>query len=67
MMLVLEVKGKKTEESDAKHAFLDEWVNAVNENGGFGQWCWDVSYEPKDVDDILAKVCSVELEPAVVG
>jgi type III restriction enzyme len=62
MMLVLEVKGKKTEESDAKHAFLEEWVNAVNENGGFGQWCWDVSYEPKDVEDILAKVCSAELE-----
>ena len=35
--------------------FLDEWVYAVNEYGGFGRWSWDVSKNPGDVRDILAR------------
>jgi hypothetical protein len=36
-----------------KRAFLDEWVKAVNDHGGFGHWQWAVSSEPGDVVDIL--------------
>ena len=39
----------------AKRQFLDEWVKAVNEHGGFGQWAWDVSFDAADVGSILAK------------
>ena len=41
-MLVLETKGRDTEQSRAKHRSLDEWVKAVNAHGGFGRWTKDV-------------------------
>ena len=52
--LVLEVKGQDTDEAKAKHAALNEWVQAVNTHSSFGQWAWTVSYRPGDVKDILA-------------
>ena len=51
--LVLEVKGHDSQENQTKCEFLDEWVKAVNEHGGFGRWTWDVSRHPKDVAGIL--------------
>jgi len=51
--LVLEVKGRDTEEAKAKRAFLDEWIRAVNAGGGFGEWRWAVSRNPADVGGIL--------------
>jgi len=33
--------------------FLDEWVRAVNQHGGFGRWAWAVSRTPSDVSDLL--------------
>jgi type III restriction enzyme len=54
-MLVLEVKGEDDQQNQTKRQFLDEWCRAVNEQGGFGSWSWDVSRHPADVKDILAK------------
>jgi type III restriction enzyme len=56
-MLILEVKGQDSEENKVKGEYLDVWVNAVNQHGGFGEWCRDVSYNPSDVRDILKKFC----------
>ena len=53
--MVLETKGRDTEQNKTKRRFLGEWVNAVNEHGGFGEWCWDVSKDPGDIKDILAR------------
>lgn len=53
--LVLEVKGRDNQLHRAKRLFLDEWVNAVNAHGGFGQWAWAVSLNPADLPDILEK------------
>ncbi|MDE3041336.1 MAG: DEAD/DEAH box helicase family protein [Nitrospirota bacterium] len=53
--LVLEIKGEDSEQDRAKRAALDEWVKAVNENGGFGSWCWDVAIEPAKIRDIVEK------------
>ena len=53
--LVLETKGQDTEQDRTKRRFLDEWTKAVSEYGGFGTWRWDVSRDPGDVPDILAK------------
>jgi hypothetical protein len=36
-------------------AALAEWVEAVNGDGRFGQWCHDVSTSPSDVLDILKR------------
>jgi type III restriction enzyme len=54
-MLVLEVKGQDSQENKTKREFLDEWVRAVNQHGGFGTWTSDVSYTPRDLPAILLK------------
>jgi type III restriction enzyme len=52
-MLVLEVKGEKSDETDAKHRYLAEWVDAVNGHGGFGCWTSGVAYQVGDVAQVL--------------
>ena len=54
-MLVLETKGQDTARDRTKRKFLAEWVEAVNQHGGFGRWSWDVSTAPGDIRDILAR------------
>ena len=54
-MLVLETKGRDSEQDRTKRQFLDEWVNAVNTHGGFGRWTWAVSTTTGDIPDILAR------------
>ena len=54
-MLVLEVKGQDSDRDQTKRQFLDEWVCAVNAHGAFGRWAWDVSRNPGDLRDILAR------------
>lgn len=54
--LVLETKGRDSEQNKAKRAALAEWVEAVNGTGDFGQWTWAVSFNPADVDGILDRM-----------
>lgn len=54
-MLVLEVKGQDNQENQTKREFLGEWVRAVNGHRGFGAWASDVSRNPTDIDEILAR------------
>lgn len=51
--LILEIKGQDDDQNRAKRGSLDAWVKGVNSNGGFGTWCWDVAYEPAQIQDIL--------------
>jgi type III restriction enzyme len=53
--LVLETKGRDSDQDRTKRKFLAEWVEAVNAHGGFGRWAWDVSKDPGDIKDILAR------------
>ena len=53
--LVLEIKGQEDDQSRAKRRALEEWTQAVNQHGGFEQWSADVSYNPADIKDILAR------------
>ena len=53
--LVLEIKGEDSAQNRAKRAALDVWIKAVNERGGFGNWCWDVAFVPAQMQDIIAK------------
>lgn len=53
--LVLETKGQDTEQDQVKRRFLDEWVKAVNHHATFGHWHWEVSKNPADLPDILAR------------
>jgi len=52
-MLILEIKGRENEETDAKHKFLQQWIEAVNEYGEFGQWSFAISREPGQLHDIF--------------
>lgn len=51
--LVLETKGQETEQDRAKWAFLDEWIKAVNQHGGFGKWHWAASKNPAEMKGLL--------------
>ena len=53
--LILETKGQPDEQSYSKRRALEQWVQAVNQHGGFGHWSADVSYSPGDIKDILTK------------
>ena len=53
--LVLEIKGEDSEQNRAKRAALDVWVKGVNAKGGFGAWCWDVAFQPAQIQDLVAK------------
>jgi len=53
--LVLETKGRDTEQDRVKRRFLAEWVNAVNAHGGFGRWRWAVVQQPGEIKDVLAR------------
>ena len=54
-LLVLETKGQPDEHSRSKRRALDQWTHGVNQHGGFGWWSADVSYNPDDIKEILAK------------
>jgi type III restriction enzyme len=52
--LILETKGQQSEKDKAKRGFLDEWVRAINQHGGFGKWKPAISLHPDDLAQILA-------------
>ncbi len=52
-MLILETKGKDTQQDQSKRRYLDEWIQAVNAQGGFGHWRWAVAHQPGEILGIL--------------
>jgi len=52
-MLVLETKGRDTEQDKVKRRYLGEWVQAVNAHGGFGHWTSAVARHPGQIRDLL--------------
>ncbi|MEQ1439039.1 DEAD/DEAH box helicase family protein [Fontimonas sp. SYSU GA230001] len=53
--LILEIKGEDSPQNQAKRDALKAWVDGVNAKGGFGVWCWDVAFEPAQIQDIIAR------------
>ena len=56
--LILEIKGQPTRQDQAKWGFLDQWIQAVNQHGGFGHWQRAVSRNPSDIRLILETATS---------
>ena len=52
-ILILEVKGKQTEQDDTKHEYMKEWIKAVNQYGKFGSFHWDIVDSPAKILDVL--------------
>ncbi|MCX6649025.1 MAG: DEAD/DEAH box helicase family protein [Candidatus Bathyarchaeota archaeon] len=53
--LIVEVKGQPTQQDRSKEIALQEWIQAVNTQGGFGKWLYAQSTHPKDIKDIIEK------------
>ena len=60
-VLVLETKGQDTEQDRVKRRYLDEWTQAVNAHGGFGQWRSAVTHHPGEIRDILLQAEGVQV------
>ena len=54
--VVLEIKGKSFEDTDAKHQAAKRWVSAVNHWGKLGEWKFLVCREPQQLGDGFAKL-----------
>lgn len=52
-MLILETKGKETEQDRVKSRFIEEWAQAVNTHGGFGKWRYEVVSNPGEIGNII--------------
>ncbi len=59
----METKGQDSLKDKTKRAYLDEWVKAINEHGGFGRWEWVLSTDPADVKSIIKKYAESNSEP----
>ena len=66
-MLVLETKGQENEQSQAKRGALEEWTQAVYQHGGFGHWSADISTNPGDIKDILAKHAGAGVNSKIIA
>lgn len=51
--VILEVKGQKTEQDEAKWVAAREWIRAVNLSGNFGTWDFRAIEKPKDLFDVV--------------
>jgi type III restriction enzyme len=60
--VVLEIKGKLYEDTDAKHQAARRWVAAVNHWGKLGEWDFLVCREPQQLPDGFAKLMDARTE-----
>ena len=44
--LILEIKGREDDQEKAKYQAASKWVDAVNNWGQLGRWCFHVCYNP---------------------
>ena len=54
--VVLEIKGKSHEDTDAKHQAAKRWVSAVNHWGTLGEWDFLVCREPQRLAEEFANL-----------
>jgi len=54
--LILETKGVDSQQNQTKRDFLNEWVKAVNTQGGFRKWHFKVSFDPSDIESKIKEV-----------
>ncbi|WP_420209052.1 hypothetical protein [Candidatus Electronema sp. JC] len=58
--LILETKGQDNELARSKREYLREWVEAVNNHGGFGIWHESASFRPNEIAGILEGIARKE-------
>ncbi len=60
--VVVEIKGKQHEDTDAKHQAAKRWVSAVNHWGRLGEWDFLVCYEPQRLREGFARLIAERTE-----
>jgi type III restriction enzyme len=55
--LVVEIKGKLNEDTEAKHQAAKRWVSAVNNWGKLGQWDFLVCRDPQKLGKMIGELC----------
>lgn len=65
LMLILEVKGFKTEQDRQKESAAERWVKAVNHHGGYGRWAYLVCEDPNNLRQQLLNL--VQSVPAPIN
>lgn len=60
--IVLEIKGKQHEDTDAKHQAAKRWVSAVNHWGRLGEWEFLVCRDPQRLGDEIMKIVAARNE-----
>ena len=60
--VVLEIKGKSHEDTDAKHQAARRWVSAVNHWGSLGEWGFLVCREPQRLAEGFAQLLAARHE-----
>ena len=60
--VVLEIKGKSHEDTDAKHQAAQRWVSAVNHWGILGEWDFLVCREPQRLPEGFARLIEARKE-----
>jgi type III restriction enzyme len=63
--VVLEIKGKPYEDTDAKHQAARRWVSAVNHWGTLGEWDFLVCLEPQRLPEGFAHLIEARTERIV--
>ena len=64
--LVLEVKGQDNQQEQTKREYLNEWIEAVNGQGGFGKWHSSISFDPSDIESQLRHCIMGSSSPSTV-
>lgn len=59
--LVLEIKGQVEDQTNAKHQAAQKWVDAVNNWGRLGQWCFHVCFNPHNLRNELKSILRREI------
>jgi type III restriction enzyme len=60
--VVLEIKGKSFEDTDAKHQAAKRWMSAVNYWGKLGEWDFLVCREPQQLGEGFSKLIAARKE-----
>jgi len=63
--IVLEIKGQDSQQEQTKREALDEWIKAVNQDGRFGTWAWDVAFIPSEVRPKIAKYAKADVSSEI--
>jgi hypothetical protein len=56
-------KGVDNEQNRAKRAAMETWIKSVNEQDGFGHWCFAMVFTPDNIRDVMFNLSATSIAP----